>query len=509
MLAAQSAQNRTMDNYASPSMVPADSLGPFHESDPVCPPALSLRIPPSMPIMNLDYADSTCSPDFYAASSPGTDFMGVNAYALSPDPGLVSPMPFDSEALFANSPEPLRRRDDSFPVMGSFSTSDRAQFPASAPGTQFSAIPTIEVTSYDTFHSENLSPVDFRYDLAFDLPDLSTGDYSGPPSIALSEYSFNSNVEDNFLSGFGANSMPISRRTSVAFSDFSDNSESFEFPKPKPNRMRSTSDVFPVSQRSQNHLRSHSATPAPPNLEDIRSQTPSRPIRTNIEETFSRAFFSTIHPFFPISTREIFTSALLATQSASLSSTTAFTTHPNRAATDACVLLILAIGAAIHSLQSQDIAERYYTRAMQKYHFSSWETAEGIQAAILLCIYSIISDKEKARHNVWMINANIAAAVIDLGLHLSVSGGKDADGEAERNLLTAVYVLDRTVAVVKERPFALHDCDLESGILKGVREEVRRRAGRIGEIAEGMNGNANGKGWRKVLRWLRQVDEEL
>lgn len=124
---------------------------------------------------------------------------------------------------------------------------------------------------------------------------------------------------------------------------------------------------------------------------------------------------------------------------------------------------------------------------------------------MLLCLYTIVTGHEKP--NIWRLNANIVAAVIDLGLHVSVSWdeGDDIESERERNLLVAAYALDRTVSIVKDRPFALHDCDLEAEVLGGVRVDLKARALRVRELGKDMRkGNCG-----MVLKWFRSVEEKL
>jgi hypothetical protein len=107
-----------------------------------------------------------------------------------------------------------------------------------------------------------------------------------------------------------------------------------------------------------------------------------------------------------------------------------------------------------------------------------FSSISGIHCAMLLAIYvqaesqlEFEHEEEDVSHptiNLWLWNCQIAAACIDLGLHLWVdeaSGSGGIEGELYRNTFRSAWMLDQEISLEKGRPRALHAEDVSPQLL--------------------------------------------
>ncbi|KAI1334244.1 hypothetical protein F5Y15DRAFT_421095 [Xylariaceae sp. FL0016] len=129
------------------------------------------------------------------------------------------------------------------------------------------------------------------------------------------------------------------------------------------------------------------------------------------------------------------------------------------------VYMVLAIAATIAS-RLHKIAlsgERYYMAAMEffdKVHLES--SIEGLQSLLLMFIFAMHSPSIKL--DVWYLNYQCIASVLDLGLQRDItttSGISKLEQEMRTRIFWVVYSLDRTLASIMGRPIGLRDeaCD--------------------------------------------------
>ncbi|KAI1128669.1 fungal-specific transcription factor domain-containing protein [Nemania abortiva] len=129
------------------------------------------------------------------------------------------------------------------------------------------------------------------------------------------------------------------------------------------------------------------------------------------------------------------------------------------------VYMVLAISATIVSrLHKIPLSgERYYMTAMQHFENIQIESStRGLQCLLLLLIFAMHSPT--IRLDVWCLNYQCIASVLDLGLQREVttsSGISRFEQEMRTRIFWVVYSLDRTIATMMGRPIALRDeaCD--------------------------------------------------
>ncbi|KAI0405902.1 fungal-specific transcription factor domain-containing protein [Xylaria palmicola] len=130
------------------------------------------------------------------------------------------------------------------------------------------------------------------------------------------------------------------------------------------------------------------------------------------------------------------------------------------------IYMVLAISATIASkLHKIPLSgERYYMTAMQYFEKIQMESSlQGLQCILLLLIFAMHSPT--TRLDVWCLNYQCIASVLDLGLQrtLTISSGiSRVDQEMRTRIFWVVYSLDRTIATMMGRPIGLRDeaCDL-------------------------------------------------
>ncbi|KAI0468521.1 fungal-specific transcription factor domain-containing protein [Xylaria cf. heliscus] len=129
------------------------------------------------------------------------------------------------------------------------------------------------------------------------------------------------------------------------------------------------------------------------------------------------------------------------------------------------IYMVLAISATIVSrLHKIPLSgERYYMTAMQYFEKIQIESSiQGLQCILLLLIFAMHSPT--VRLDVWCLNYQCIASVLDLGLQRAVttsSGISRLDQEMRTRIFWVVYTLDRTIATMMGRPIGLRDeaCD--------------------------------------------------
>ncbi|KAI1424509.1 fungal-specific transcription factor domain-containing protein [Xylaria sp. FL1777] len=132
------------------------------------------------------------------------------------------------------------------------------------------------------------------------------------------------------------------------------------------------------------------------------------------------------------------------------------------------IYMVLAISATIVSrLHKIPLSgERYYMTALQYFEKIQMESSvQGLQCILLLLIFAMQSST--IRLDVWCLNYQCIASVLDLGLQRAVttsSGISKLDQEMRTRIFWVVYTLDRTIATMMGRPIGLRDeaCDLRT-----------------------------------------------
>ncbi|KAI1119287.1 fungal-specific transcription factor domain-containing protein [Nemania sp. NC0429] len=130
------------------------------------------------------------------------------------------------------------------------------------------------------------------------------------------------------------------------------------------------------------------------------------------------------------------------------------------------IYMVLAISATIMSrLRRIPLSgERLYMTAMLYFEKIQLESStQGLQCILLLLIFAMHSPT--IRLDIWFLNYQCIASVLDLGLQRAVttsSGISRLDQEMRTRIFWVVYTLDRTIATMMGRPIGLRDeaCDL-------------------------------------------------
>ncbi|KAG4428399.1 hypothetical protein IFR05_016118 [Cadophora sp. M221] len=475
---------------------------------------LRLQIPPSPTALT---APEDASP------SSGQDFQ-VHQMAYTPSycsspvdftSSPVSELPPWSSSEVSNVPDQASffelRRASSFPftpgtnypqvdVDTNFPTADQDNNCLVVPD-----IPTIEVTSWET--QSHFSNDGGMNDIAFNLPDLSVGSWSGPPSPSLTALSHGFGTgNDEYLSEFDLDWR--SRRSSVAYSERSfhgiESLKPAAPPKPpiftQSPRPRSRSDVLPQPTRYLDGTLDFSSAEAEYPQHFARSDPASGQIIPGADEAwYSRTFLERVHPYFPILSSQDFISDATFDEIAS---------QQHKKLKKFKMLLVLAIGSQFqHSLGgcSSSVPDLYFRMAQDIYPIYAWQqdpSLEAIQAHLLLALYTLLStysssptaSTKDTRPNIWMLNALTTASAIDLNLH------SRADlQDAEQNTFISVYVLDKVVGILLGKPNLLRGLNIDVGGMRRIQgiEESNRMT--MDELTSGNFGS----GWRSVLEWYR------
>lgn len=168
------------------------------------------------------------------------------------------------------------------------------------------------------------------------------------------------------------------------------------------------------------------------------------------------AYFEYIHPQYPILHHTTIMNAVdLKYQDDSVSPAISFQ-----------VWMVLAIGATVLSSRSRARlpSDSYCVSALQ--HFSQINienSLQGLQCLLLLQIFAL--HNPSTRFNVWYLNYQCLAAVLDLGLQRDItveSGITLLEQEMRTRIFWVCLLLDRTICTMMGRPIGLRDeaCEL-------------------------------------------------
>ena len=196
--------------------------------------------------------------------------------------------------------------------------------------------------------------------------------------------------------------------------------------------------------------------PIPPGLvECLQGPLPLPPL--DRAKQLCDTFFDTIHPQYPI----LHQPTLMArVEKAS-----------RREAVDRAdtfhIFMVLAIGAVLLSQRHRVRlpAESYCLSALEHLDAINVENSvSGLQCLLLLLVFTMHSPNMKV--NLWYLNYQCIASVLDLGLQRDVKVGSHGisllDQELRTRLFWVVMMLDRRIATMMGRPIGLRDeaCDL-------------------------------------------------
>lgn len=178
----------------------------------------------------------------------------------------------------------------------------------------------------------------------------------------------------------------------------------------------------------------------------------------HLAEQLSKAYFDVIHFQYPILHKPTFIKMLdQAYEQNSL---------PKDPVISFQVNMVLAIGATVMSgrLQARLPGESLCLSALQHFDKLNIENSlQGLQCLILLLIFTIHSPY--VRLNVWYLNYQCIAALLDLGLQRDINTGSGVtllEQEMRTRIFWVVFMLDRTIATMMGRPIGLRDegCEL-------------------------------------------------
>lgn len=130
------------------------------------------------------------------------------------------------------------------------------------------------------------------------------------------------------------------------------------------------------------------------------------------------------------------------------------------------VYLVLAIGATVLSRRFRIpiSGEGFCASAMKYFNKIGIEhSLKGLQSLLLLLVYTL--NNPSLGLNVWYLNYQCIAAVLDLGLQRDVKHGEGIsllEQEMRTRTFWVIYSLDRSVATIMGRPIGLRDeaCEL-------------------------------------------------
>ncbi|CRK11556.1 hypothetical protein BN1708_010190, partial [Verticillium longisporum] len=171
----------------------------------------------------------------------------------------------------------------------------------------------------------------------------------------------------------------------------------------------------------------------------------------------SNAYFDMLHPQYPILHRPTFMANLArAYDSPAIS----------RSSSSFQIFMVLALGATTISQQHKVRlpAESYCLSALEHFDYLNIDNSlQGLQSLLLLLIFTLHCPN--TRLNVWYLNYQCIAAVLDLGLQRNIttsSGITKLQQHLRTRMFWVVMMLDRQIATMMGRPIGLRDeaCDL-------------------------------------------------
>lgn len=188
----------------------------------------------------------------------------------------------------------------------------------------------------------------------------------------------------------------------------------------------------------------------------------SLPLRRESAEELSSKYFQTIHVSYPF----------LHQPSHMDSIGKMYTSEPVPPVVAFQVYMVLAIAASDLSRRSKLRlpAEGYYTTAMQHFNqFCPDGSLAGLQSLLLLMIYAL--HNPSCGINIWNLNYQCLASLIDLGLQRDIRSTPSLkmtliEQEMRTRVFWVVYTFDRTIGTMMGRPVGIRDeaCDLRVSI---------------------------------------------
>lgn len=135
------------------------------------------------------------------------------------------------------------------------------------------------------------------------------------------------------------------------------------------------------------------------------------------------------------------------------------------------VKMVLALGATILSGRSKARipGESYCLSAMAHFeHLNVENSLQGVQCLLLLFIFTI--HNPYMRLNVWYLNYQCLAALLDIGLQRNItvqSGISLLEQEMRARVFWVIFMLDRIVATMMGRPIGIRDeaCELRVSLV--------------------------------------------
>ncbi|KAH8176593.1 fungal specific transcription factor domain-containing protein [Sarocladium implicatum] len=167
-------------------------------------------------------------------------------------------------------------------------------------------------------------------------------------------------------------------------------------------------------------------------------------------------YFEYIHPQYPILHRPTFESMLSSVYEDDVSDHTILFQ----------VKMVLAIGATVVSSRSKARipGESYCLAAMEHFeHLNVENSLQGLQGLVLLFVFTI--HNPYMRLNVWYLNYQCIAALLDIGLQRNItvqSGISLLEQEIRARVFWVIFMLDRQIATMMGRPIGIRDeaCEL-------------------------------------------------
>ncbi|KFY89515.1 hypothetical protein V498_06419 [Pseudogymnoascus sp. VKM F-4517 (FW-2822)] len=484
---------------SSPVARPAQSPGRLE------PPRLTLQTPSSPGFHESELDDLPSVPSEYSQSFPSWNhppsatpsvsehFSLSDVPPWSTNPFSAEPAPIQNEYINHGRSRAMSRCPSETSIQDDFLASIRPQERQRLsinPSQHSLEIPQIEITSWDGFRPQSPTVYQInRPDINQPLycpPELSVGSWSGlsTPSIIAPSY-----VSDSDNLSVANQSLPShSRRSSMNSFD-----RDFDiYGEGKNSRRRATSDVFPIGQQfgwpeqdlSEFFYETTKTFSTPIIPESMQRQTLSPEdgasgISSQNQtkgDLYNRTFFEVIQPLFPVLPRQAMPDYPSVNESQPTPS------QPGKRSSElfesqehSQSLLIWAISSFILSRRCSQpplLAQHYFQLGIKFHGIGKWDSLPDIQSGITLAIFILVSSSQDL--NLYLLNANIVAACFDLGLNK----GTLTAGSLEANTLLAAYVIDRTVALVRDRPSLLKDEDLGHNVLAFVTNQLRDRAER-------------------------------
>lgn len=222
-----------------------------------------------------------------------------------------------------------------------------------------------------------------------------------------------------------------------------------------------------LSKPSRQQYEPEQEAPFPRSLvEAIQGPLPFPPRST--AKQLCDAYFEIIHPQYPILHQPTFLKILdQAYEQESPDPVVSFQTY-----------MVLAIGATVLSgrVRAQIPGESYCLSAFQYFEqLNVTNSLQGLQCLLLVLIFSI--HNPHVRVNVWYLNYQCIAALIDLGLQRDInthSGISLLEQEMRARMFWVIFMLDRTISTMMGRPIGLRDeaCELRVSLYQKCREQT-------------------------------------